>query len=178
MKIHIVASLLIGSLLFSCTAKQVENVEAEPTQTFKNKGHELVYNMVQKVGDYETLRSKKNVSYTYTYQTPDGKKDVVQEKYIFEGELSYGAYVQHERTLPQLEGIIEQGYDGSQFWLRHNGEFLEDEKLLKGVAFNRPTNFYWFSMMQKLLDPGLVYEHLGKDTIGNKYYDIVKVSFE
>ena len=178
MKIHIVASLLIGSLLFSCSAKQVENVETEPTQTFKNKGHELVYNMVQKVGDYETLRSKKNVSYTYTYQTPDGKKDVVQEKYIFEGELSYGAYVQHERTLPQLEGVIEQGYDGSQFWLRHKGEFLEDEKLLKGVAFNRPTNFYWFSMMQKLLDPGLVYEHLGKDTIGNMYYDIVKISFE
>jgi peroxiredoxin len=178
MKIHIIASLFIGSLLFSCTAKQVENVEAEPTQTFMNKGHELVYNMVQKVGDYETLKSKKNVSYIYSYQTPNGQKDVANEKYIFDGELSYGAYYEHERTFPQLEGAFEQGYDGQQFWLRYQGEFLEEEDLLKRVAFNRPTNFYWFTMMQKLLDQGLVYEHLGQDSIAGKRYDVVKITFE
>ena len=133
--------------------------------------------MTQKTGNYNKLLEKKNVIYTYTYQTPDGKTDLVTEKYIFNGELSYGAYKKHERTLSQLEGPIEQGYDGNEFWLKHNGKILTDEDLMTKVHFNRPTNFYWFTMMQKLLDPGLNYEHLGEKTIENKKYDIVKVSF-
>ncbi len=133
--------------------------------------------MVQKVGDYETLRNKKDVVYTYTYQTPDGKTDVSTEKYVFDGELSYGLYQQHERTFPDLEGPIEQGYDGSGYWLKHEGEVLNDSARLKRVAFNRPTNFYWFAMFQKLLDPGLNYEYLGEKTVGESVCDVVKVTF-
>lgn len=134
--------------------------------------------MVQKVGDYNKLLEKKNVIYTYTYQTPDGKTDVSTEKYIFTGELSYGAYKKHDRTFPNLEGLIEQGYDGSEYWLKNNGTIINDDVLLKRVAFNRPTNFYWFSMMQKLLDPGLYYEYLEEKTLNDIKYDVVKVSFE
>lgn len=93
-------------------------------------------------------------------------------------ELSYGAYEQHERTFPQLKGLFEQGYDGKNFWLKHQGKLLEDTNLLKRVAFNRPTNYYWFTMMQKLLDSGLIYEHLGTKTLDSNTYDIVKVTFE
>lgn len=146
--------------------------------TFQNKGHELVYKMTQKVGTYQDLQDYKDVSYTYTYTTPDGKSDVSQEKYIFDGELSYGDYVKHERTLSDLEGRVEQGYDGSTFWLKQDGKSLDDEKGLKRVTFNRKTNFYWFTMMQKLLDPGLNYEYIKEDTINGKIYDIVKVSFD
>ncbi len=46
--------------------------------------------MVQKVGDCGKIYNKKSVEYTYTYQTPDNKTDISTEKYIFEGELSYG----------------------------------------------------------------------------------------
>ncbi|MEM5565544.1 hypothetical protein WNY78_10530 [Psychroserpens sp. AS72] len=177
MKTNIITGLL-SVLLLSCGTNDKAKVEKEPVQDFQNKGHELVYNMVQNVGNYKTLQEKKNVVYTYTYQTPDGKKDVSTEKYIFNGELSYGAYKQHERTLPQLEGLMEQGYDGNEFWLKHNGEILTDEELMPRVQFNRPTNFYWFTMMQKLLDDGLIYEYIGETTIENNNYDIVKISFE
>ncbi|MUU78276.1 hypothetical protein GN138_07455 [Winogradskyella sp. HL2-2] len=161
------------------TTKEVDNTEAVKTEpmTFKNKGHELVYNLTQKTGNYQTLLNKKDVVYTYTYKTPKGEIDISTEKYIFNGELSYGAYSQHQRTLPQLEGLIEQGYDGSEFWLKNNGTIIEDEAALKRVAFNRPTNFYWFAMMPKLLDPGVIYEYLGDKTIDSIVYDIVKVSF-
>jgi hypothetical protein len=77
-----------------------------------------------------------------------------------------------------LDGVIEQGYDGSNYWLKHNGAIVNDTTALKRVAFSRPTNYYWFAMFQKLLDPGLNYEHLGKETIDNKTYNIVKVSFD
>ena len=177
MKFNLLIIIVLSSLLVACNNNKPTNAKENVTQKFQNKGHELVYEMVQKVGDYSKLRDKQNVIYTYTYQTPDGKTDISTEKYIFEGELSYGAYNRHERTFVQLEGLIEQGFDGSEYWLKHNGQVLNDEKLLKRVAFNRPTNFYWFAMMQKLLDPGLNYEHIGQTSIDGKDYDIVKVTF-
>ncbi|MDO6599869.1 DUF6503 family protein [Tenacibaculum sp. 1_MG-2023] len=183
MKHILILSLSLFFALTSCkNEKKVDtpstNQEKENTISFQNKGHELVYKMTQKVGDYSKLSNKKDVVYTYTYQTPDGKSDISTEKYIFNGELSYGKYNKHQRTLANLEGIIEQGYDGSEFWLKNNGKLINDAKALKRVAFNRPTNYYWFTMMQKLLDPGLNYEHLGEKIINNLNYDIVKVTFE
>ncbi|WP_028374927.1 DUF6503 family protein [Leeuwenhoekiella sp. MAR_2009_132] len=177
MKIKFLSGIL--TLLFiSCGFNGKEKEETASVPKFQNNGHELVYNMVQKVGSYDLLKTKKDVVYTYTYQTPDGKADISTEKYVFDGEYSYGAYMQHERTLPELEGLIEQGYDGSNFWLRHNGEYVESEDQLQRVKFNRPTNFYWFTMMQKLLDDGITYEYLGEKTVNNKAYDIVKISFD
>lgn len=184
MKYHFLIVLVIILSIVSCKNTPEKASNNEPLQTtapeivFKNKGHELVYEMTQKTGDYNALAAKKDVVYTYTYETPDGKKDVSTEKYIFNGELSYGQYQQHERTLPQLEGTIEQGYNGSEFWLKHQGAYLEDEAFMKRVVFNRKTNFYWFAMFQKLLDPGLHYEYLHEAVINTKKYDLVKVTFE
>ncbi|SDS99497.1 DUF6503 family protein [Winogradskyella sediminis] len=184
MKHPFITSLSLILLLVSCKndiQTKPETKKSKVTQNlspeFENKGHELVYKMVQNAGNYNTLRALKDVTYTYTYQTPDGKTDRSNEKYIFDGELSYGAYQTHERTLPNLEGLIEQGFDGSNYWLKHNGDVLTDDTYLKRVAFNRPTNFYWFTMFQKLLDPGLNYEYIEEKTIENKTYDIVKITF-
>lgn len=185
MRLQLTTSILLIGLLVSCKNdnqvkpdNKTSTVEKELAPKFQNKGHELVFNMVQNVGNYEKLSQLKDVVYTYTYQTPDGKTDSSTEKYIFDGELSYGAYNTHERTLANLEGLIEQGYDGNAYWLKHNSNVLTNEDYLKKVAFNRPTNFYWFTMFQKLLDPGLNYEFVEETTIDNKNYDVVKVSFD
>jgi len=177
MKFKFLTPIILSILFLSCNDKKESASQEKVVQNFENKGHELVFNMVQKVGDYNTLSQKKDVVYTYTYQTPDGKADVSTEKYLFDGELSYGEYLQHERTFADLEGKIEQAYDGAEFWLKHNGEIIQDADRLKRVAFNRPTNFYWFAMFQKLLDPGLKYEYIGEKTLNDTVYDIVKVSF-
>ncbi|MDO6437829.1 hypothetical protein Q4534_10440 [Cyclobacterium sp. 1_MG-2023] len=174
MKLNLQTLLIITVLFMSCK----EQKGSDEKTSFQNKGHQLVYEMVQTVGDYSKLAEKKDVVYTYKYQTPDGKTDLSTEKYIFDGELSYGAYKQHERTLPEYEGLIEQGYDGKAYWLRHKGNYIDDPVSLKRVKFNRPTNFYWFTMFQKLLDPGLTYEYLGEKSIEEKRYDIVKISFD
>lgn len=183
MNYQTIALIALSSLLFSCnTANKKDAKKENPVKkeipSYKNKGHELVSKMIDKVGDYNALSNKKDVVYTYTYQTPDGKADVSTEKYIFDGELSYGSYEKHERTFPDLEDTIEQGYNGNEFWLKHNGKIIDEPNRLKRVAFNRPTNYYWFAMFQKLLDPGLTYEYLGDKTIDTASYDIVKVSFE
>lgn len=178
---------LFCTLLWSCQTEVNEQSKTNKEKTsppttskveFQNKGHELVYNMVQKVGDYEKLKALKDVSYKYTYTTPDNKVDISMENYIFDGELSYGSYYRHNRTFPELEGKIEQSFDGDVFWFKHNGQLLEAEKYLKRTKFSRKTNFYWFAMLQKLLDPGLKYEYLKEETIEEKLYDVVKVSFD
>ena len=170
---------------FSCGNKKTNSAvksdistEKSAPITFKNKGHELVYNTVQKTGNYQMLAAKKDVVYTYSYQTPDGKLDISTEKYIFDGEFSYGVYTKHQRTLTDLEGKIEQGYDGNEFWLKNNGEIITDSVALKKVAFNRPTNFYWFCMIQKLLDPNVEYQYIKEQTIDGTAYDVVKITFE
>ncbi len=168
-------SLLIMIAMLSC--KQEKNHD-KSLQQYKNEGHRIVTQLVDQVGSYEDLLKKKDVVYTYTYQTPDGKEDISQEKYIFEGELSYGKYQKHERTFTDLDGEFEQGYDGKQYWLKHNGSLIKDEAKLKRVAFNRPTNFYWFAMFQKLLDPGVNYNHLGDTSINNQMYDKIDISFD
>lgn len=177
----LIFSLLAVIVSCKSTTKKEEKagtVQKESTKTFKNKGHELVYNMVQKVGNYKQLREKKDVVYTYSYTTPDGKADISTEKYIFDGELSYGNYKQHQRTLPNIEGTIEQGYDGKEYWLKANNKLVNDSISLMRVKFNRPTNFYWFTMFQKLLDQGLNYDYLGEKKLDNTDFDVVKVSFE
>jgi len=185
MKIKVAFTVMSILVLISCKNDSKQKIEEvsidvveESDPVFDNKAHELVYEMTQKVGDYDQLLRKKDVVYTYTYQTPDGKADVSTEKYLFDGELSYGLYNKHERTLANLEGPIEQGYDGTGFWLKHNGVIVTDSTSLKRVAFNRPTNYYWFTMMQKLLDPGLHYEYLKEQTMDGSKYDVVKVTFE
>jgi len=181
MKIKLVIVLALGALVLSCNNKPENKPEIKPKEIakekFQNKAQKLVYEMTKKVGNYQTLLNKKDVVYTYTYQTPDGKSDISTEKYIFNGELSYGMYHQHERTFSDLKGPIEQGYNGKEFWLKHNGVVLKDSIRLKRVAFNRPTNFYWFTMFQKLMDPGLTYEYLGEKILNDIPYDIVKISF-
>ncbi|SIR29512.1 hypothetical protein [Maribacter ulvicola] len=177
MKFKITTIVAIGILITSCKGEQSANKEALKTPVVTNKGQELVSKMLDKVGDYNTLRTKKDVLYTYTYQTADGKTDISTEKYIFDGELSYGKYELHERTLSDLEGTIEQGYDGKEFWLKQNGEILNDSIALKKVAFNRPTNFYWFTMFQKLMDKGVTYKYLGEETLNDIAYEVVKISF-
>ncbi|MCG9791921.1 DUF6503 family protein [Flavobacterium algicola] len=178
LSLALVVGLSSCNNLKSTSDNHQENATAVAVPSFQNKGHELVYNMVQKVGDFNKLLQKHDVTYTNSYQTPDGKTDVSNEKYIFSGELSYGKLDRHERTFPELEGTIEQGYDGSDYWFKHNGVSLDNEKIIQRVRFSRPTNFYWFAMMQKLLDPGITYVYIGEKVIKGNAYDVVKIAFE
>lgn len=173
----IIAVLLLFAGFLTVSALSIENQNTNSALKAE-KAYKLVKGVVNKMGTYNDLLKKKDVVYTYEYITPDGKMDKSQEKYIFDGEMSYGAYHTHQRTFADLPGIIEQGYDGKEYWLKHKGKIIDDAKRMKRVKFNRPTNFYWFAMFQKLLDPGLQYEYKGEKAMDNANYDIVKVSFE
>jgi hypothetical protein len=179
----LIIAITFSTLLVACGKKTANSntnskkVEIEIPK-FKNKGHELVYKMSQKAGNYQDLLKLKDIVFKYTYRTPDQKEDVSIESYIFDGELSHGSYIKHERTLPLLKGKMEQGFNGNNFWLKIDGKEITDNKSISSVNFTRKTNFYWFAMMQKLLDPGINYEYLGQESIDNKAYEVVKITFD
>lgn len=174
--------MIFSTVLTGCGNKEAETKETTKTvevqiPEFQNKGHELVYKMTQETGSYQDLLNLKDIVFHYTYRTPDQKEDVSIESYIFDGEWSHGTYEKHERTLPNLKGNMQQGYNGKDFWVTIDGQEITDSSAIESVIFSRKTNFYWFAMMQKLLDPGIHYEYLGQDTIAGKLYDMVKITF-
>ena len=174
--------IIFSALLTACGNKEAKTKETSKSvevqaPEFQNKGHELVYKMTQETGSYQDLLNLNDIVFNYTYRTPDQKEDVSIESYIFNGELSHGSYLKHERTLPNLKGKMQQGYNGKDFWLKMDGQEITDSNAIESVTFTRKTNFYWFAMMQKLLDPGIKYEYLGQNNIAGKLYDIVKITF-
>ena len=79
---------------------------------------------------------------------------------------------------PKRKDTITEAYNGKDTWVRVNKKTSDDSKKIRFASFVRKTNFYWFTMFQKLSDPGLIYEYIGAANEDGKNYDIVKISFE
>lgn len=139
----------------------------------------LVEKMVAACGGTEAFYSMADVQYEYIYQDlATQKKDVSIERYTFDGERSWAKFTTRDNTMaPDLKGEMIQGYNGKTSWVTVDGKQVEDPKLLNIVDFLRKTNYYWFAMMFKLLDPGVNYEYLGTRQSNNINYDLVKITF-
>ena len=183
--------LLSSSVMLLLTAcshqKQAQNSAEETVQqaeampeTEANQGKVLIKEMVEAVGGIEALKSLKDVEYEYIYDVPgEGKKDASVERYVFDGEYSWAKYTTHTKwVMPDIEGDVEQGYDGNESWVTLNGKIVEDSASVRMGGFLRKTNFYWFCMMFKQLDPGMTYEYRGTQTVDGINYELVKVGFE
>ncbi len=146
---------------------------------FGQDAKKLVETMVETVGGVDRLYSLKDVEYKYTYHDlAADKKDVSIERYVFDGELSWAEYLIREKSMaPQVEGDMVQAYNGDETWVTVDGKLNDAPKILKIADFTRKTNYYWFTMMFKLLDPGVNYEYNGKQTVDGTEYDLVKITF-
>ncbi len=163
------ASILVISL--ACQQKQIDPAE-------NPKG--LVEQMVVEIGGIDKLHSLKDVEYTYIYHDlTNDKKDVSLERYVFDGELSWAHYETREKNVvPQMEGEVNQGFNGSESWMTIDGKLVEDNpQLAKLCDFLRKTNYYWFTMMFKLTDPGVQYKYNGAKTVDGVDYDLIEISF-
>lgn len=141
---------------------------------------QLIVEVVSRTGSYEKLSSLVDVAYTYTTSdSATGAQDISKERYIFNGELSWAKYVRHEmHVFPDKKGEIIQGYNGKESWITIDGKLIDDPMAIKLSDFLRKTNFYWFAMMQKLLDPGINYSYEGTKLVNGINYELVKITFE
>ena len=139
----------------------------------------LVEKVVEEAGGVNALRDRKDVQYTYLYRNGEsGALDVSIERYVFDGEYSWARYDVHEGVLGKDGGVIVQGYDGRTSWQTVDGVRTTNPQALKIADFLRKTNFYWFAMTFKLLDPGMTYAYEGRRTVEGTAYELVRVGFE
>lgn len=156
------------------------SVEDESAAATDARAHNLVEQAVEAVGGgMAALKAKNDVRYKYTQRDlSQNKADVSIEKYLFDGELSRATYLEHDLyVMPDRPGEVVQIYDGENVRVLLDGELVEDPQALQMAEFNRKTNFYWFAMMHKLLDPGLDYQYEGYEEIDGVNYDKVRVTF-
>ncbi|MCB1045425.1 MAG: hypothetical protein KDC35_20955 [Acidobacteria bacterium] len=138
-----------------------------------------VVQMIEACGGRDSFYAMRDVSFTYTYlNTATGARDVSEERYIFDGERSYAEFSHTENVLPDLNGKLVQGFDGQQAWATVNGQLVDDPKMMGMTMFLRKTNYYWFTMMFKLADPGLIYTDKGVRQVEGIAYDMVEIGFE
>jgi len=132
------------------------------------------------IGGIEKLRALHDVEYKYTYlEKHTGKKDISIERYIFDGQLSWGRYLIREKNvLTDQPGEVIQGFNGKETWVSLNGRRLPDPKAIGRADFTRRTNFHWFAMMFKLVGPGVTYMYEGSKHVNGQDYNLVRVSFE
>ena len=129
-------------------------------------------------GGYERLAAKKDVQFHYVYDNFEKGKDVSTERHIFDGEHSWASYEQHDlNVMPGKKGVALQSLVDGKPALTLNGKPITDPKAIGGTVFLRKVNFYWFTMMYKLKDPGTNYKHLGTEKVGDITYDKVSLTY-
>jgi hypothetical protein len=162
-------SLVLAAITFGLTAGSAQT---------DSKSTELVDALNAVNGGYTKLAAKKDVQFTYIYDNMGAGKDVSTERHIFNGEHSWGSYTEHKRNVfPDKEGLAVQSLVHGKPALSLDGVEVTDEKAIGGTVFLRKVNFYWFTMMYKLKDPGTNYKHLGTEDINGVLYDKVSLMY-
>jgi len=143
------------------------------------KSKSLIEAMVLVNGGYQNLAGKKDVKFKYVYDNYDAGKDVSLERHIINGEHSWASYKIHQRNvLPKQKGTALQALVDGTPMLTLDGKVITNEKALAGTVFLRKVNFYWFTMMYKLQDPGTNYKYLGTEVANGITYDKVSLSYD
>ncbi len=143
------------------------------------KSAELLNALITVNGGYEALAAKKDVQFHYVYDNFDKGKDVSTERHIFHGEHSWASYEQHDlNVMPGKKGTAVQSYVDNKPALTLDGKVITDPKAIGGTIFLRKVNFYWFTMMYKLMDPGTNYKYLGTEKVGDVTYDKVSLVYD
>ena len=143
-----------------------------------SKSAQLINDLVAVNGGYEKLANKKDIQFTYIYDNLEKGRDVSTERHIIHGEHSWASYNEHKRNvLPNREGLALQSLVYGKPVLTLDGIPITDKKTLVETVFLRKVNFYWFTMMYKLKDPGTNYKYLGTEAINGIKYDKVLLTY-
>jgi len=168
LRMKLISSYAVALLLMA-------TVNAQNTDA---KSLELLNALVAVNGGYEQLAAKKDVQFHYVYDNFEKGKDVSTERHIFDGEHSWGSYEQHDlNVMPRMEGTALQSLVDGTPTLTLDGKSITDPKAIGGTVFLRKVNFYWFTMMYKLKDPGTNYKYLGSEKVGDITYDKVSLIY-
>jgi len=176
-KYSLIASFLLICGLIIPTAFTI----SEPSKgKADQKSLALIKALEKTNGGWKALSKLKDVEYHYDYDDKNRKaKDVSTERYIFNGEHSWAEYTTHGvNVLPDTPGKVRQCLMDGKAEISLDGKPVTDPQAVGGTAFLRSANFYWFTMMYKLNDPGTINKYIGTETLNGIAYDKVSLKYE
>jgi len=139
----------------------------------------LIKAMYKVNGGWDKLASKSDVEFTYVYDNKAKGMDISTERYIFDDETSWAEYSRHEvNVMPDQTGTVKQCLMDGKPMVSLNGESVANPEALGGAVFLRSANYFWFTMMYKLDDPGTVHKYLGQENINGINYDKVNLTYD
>jgi len=91
---------------------------------------ELITKVVDANGGMNALHKLKDVSFDYTFKvTGNNIVDVSKERYIFNGEISYGEYSERQvYAIPQMKGVHTQFFDGTKTISKLDGKVITEKQ--------------------------------------------------
>ena len=166
-------TLFVGLLLAAFTFALTSATADAPNP------QKLIKKMEKAMGGWNKLYKLNDVQFTYNYEYPgQHKKDRSIEKYIFEGEHSWAKYDIHQiNVLPNKAGTVIQSYVHDKASMSHDGKIMKDDASVGLSHFLRKANYYWFTMMYKLSDPGVKLSMMDGETVNGINYHKVRVDF-
>ena len=166
------------NIKFSCLLIAMLALNISYGQT-DGQSKQLITKMMKVTGNYDKLKSKKDVQFDYIYDNFEAGKDISLEKLIFDGEHSWASYSQHDRNvLPDQDGHALQSFISGTPQLTLDGKFITDEKALGSTVFIREVNPFWFSMIYKLLDNGTNHTYMGTENLDGINYEKVSLKYD
>lgn len=169
-------SLLLVALVVVATAFTTSTKEAALSP--KDKALDLITAMEKVNGGWAALAALKDVQYDYEYDDKAKGKDMSTERYIFDGEISWAEYSEHEvNVMPGVKGHVKQCLMNDKPEITLNDEQVTDPKALGGTTFLRKANYFWFTMMYKLKDAEVIQEYSGTEEVNGITYDKVTITY-
>ena len=170
-------SILKLSLVLFALATLAAFSSPKPDTDAKSKA--LIKALYKVNGGWAKLAAKKDVQYTYVYQDFNKKgTDLSTERYMFSNEASWAEYKQHEiNVLPTMKGVAKQVVMNGDAKIMLGDKNIEDPQAIGGTHFLRVANFFWFTMMYKLDDPGTSHTYMGQEEINGINYDKVSLTY-
>jgi hypothetical protein len=140
----------------------------------------LIAKVVEANGGKKALLKLKDVSFDYTFKVKDNNiEDISKERYIFNGEVSYADYTKRQvYALPQMPGDkYTQFFNGTSSISKIDGKKITEQQPAFIGHILRKTNYYWFTMMFKLSDPGVNHKMLPSRSVDGISYKVVEMTF-
>ncbi|MFD2587340.1 hypothetical protein ACFSQJ_10385 [Croceitalea marina] len=141
---------------------------------------ELIVKVVEANGGKKALRKLKDVSFDYIFKVKDNNiEDISKERYIFNGEVSYADYTKRQvYAIPQMPGeTYTQFFNGTSSISKIDGKTITEQQPAFIGHILRKTNYYWFTMMFKLADPGVNHKMLPSREVDGVTYKVVEMTF-
>ncbi len=143
-----------------------------------SKSQELLDALKKVNGGWKKIAAKKDVEYSYIYHDFSKGKDISTERYIFDGEASWAKYPHHNvHVLPGQGGVVKQCLMNGNAKVTLDGNNITDPAAIGGAQFLRTVNFFWFTMMYKLDDPGTHHTYMGQELVNGINYDKISLTY-